>query len=66
MIKKYTLERLSNKDKVIVNDLNRWCILNWINYESLMETYTSGKTFAISKLTGDTYKLIEIADDLGI
>ena len=66
MIKKYTLIRLSNNDKVTVNDLIRWCILNWIDYDSLMETYTSGKTFAISKLTGDTYKLIEIGDDLGI
>jgi len=66
MIKKYTLIRLSNNDKVTVNDLSRWCILNWIDYDSLMETYTSDKCFGISRLTGDCYRLIDISDDLGI
>ena len=56
----YTIRRVDNADTFSIDNITKWCNENWVDKKNLLLTYEGKLTFAVSRLTGTSYKLIAI------
>jgi hypothetical protein len=60
----YIIKRIDNGDTIDIENITEWCENNWVDKHNLLLTYEDKLTFANSRLTGTSYKLIEIKRDV--
>ena len=56
----YTIRQVDNGNTFNVEDITEWCDNNWVDKHNLLATYYGSLTFASSRLSGTSYKLIAI------